>query len=65
MVEFRVQRLGLQRRWVILRFIAGQKPAEVGTPYDDPVLAMQDAKQLNMLAQKTNRSTGEDAKLKE
>ena len=51
MVEFRVQRRGLERRWVVLRITPGQEPVEVGPPYDDPVLAMAEAKKLNELAQ--------------
>lgn len=58
MVEFRVQRLGLERRWIVVRIVAGREPLEVGRPYEDPILAMEAAKELNRLALRTNRPVG-------
>ncbi len=51
MVEFRVQRRGLERRWVILRIFPGHEPVEIGRPYDDPFRAEAEAQKLNELAQ--------------
>ena len=50
MVEFRVQRRGLERRWVILRVAPGHEPVEIGRPYDDPIRAEAEAQKLNELA---------------
>jgi hypothetical protein len=50
MVEFRIQRRGLEKRWVIVKTAAGEEPVEVGLPYTDPELAMQNAKRLNEYA---------------
>jgi len=50
MVEFRVQRRGLERRWVILRVAPGHEPIEIGRSYDDPVQANEEASKLNELA---------------
>ena len=55
MVEFRVQRRGLEKRWVILRVAPGHDPVEIGRPYDDPARAHEEAAKLNELVKRADQ----------
>jgi hypothetical protein len=57
MAEFRVRRRGFEKRWVIVKAAPGQEPVEVGPPYTDPQLAMEEATRLNECARLIAKGT--------
>jgi hypothetical protein len=49
--------MAIEVNLVLSRVTPGQEPVELGPPYDDPSLAMAEAKKLNELAQVAGHGT--------